>query len=423
MKHASNKGFTLLELLIGFLILTSVSVIFFQAMHRFRKETTFNSENFLASSLVEKVLEQCYQESQLNPHGMTAIGLADAAGQPYTVSTPVTDQETVFFSNPAITETRTPDLHHVLKDNFVLTVDTEKKDGFYEMIAGFKWNAQSGKGQVFSSTRVLSFTGEKEVLTTFALTDDAVKDRLVKDVFNSPGESLGAKVNSAGAQILLVHVGHIFYASLDWLKSTEFKEKREKAESLEAFAQAGSDEYEKCSQLYFEIARDLLHLMLSLQPHIDGATTNISFLASIPLPERFIAESRINRAGLYYRQLRRIFFNCILKVSERYEQQLKYVDFQKGQRQLVVRLFNINRILYANRLYSEEVGAGKIVERYESFLGTMHDFFKDKDPSIYRMTEQERGFIAQNKLTENFFVLKLTGKLFKEIDEFVNVLD
>ncbi|EKD82511.1 MAG: hypothetical protein ACD_39C01241G0003, partial [uncultured bacterium] len=65
MKRTENQGFTLLELLVGFFIIASVSVIFFQAMHSFRKESTFNSENYLASSLVEKVLEQCYQESQL----------------------------------------------------------------------------------------------------------------------------------------------------------------------------------------------------------------------------------------------------------------------------------------------------------------------------------------------------------------------
>jgi len=34
-----RKGFSLLELLIGFFLLASVSVIFLQTMHRFRKET------------------------------------------------------------------------------------------------------------------------------------------------------------------------------------------------------------------------------------------------------------------------------------------------------------------------------------------------------------------------------------------------
>ncbi|KAF1083015.1 MAG: hypothetical protein GQF41_0782 [Candidatus Rifleibacterium amylolyticum] len=419
----SRKGFSLLELLIGFFLLASVSVIFLQTMHRFRKETTFTSENYLASSLVEKVLEQCYQETQLNPHGMKAIGLADASGSPYEISTSITDKETVFFSQPSITEDRTPELYQLLKDNYALTVETEKKAGYYEMVAGLKWNAQSGRGELFSSSRVLSFTGKKEVLTTFDLADDAVEERLVKDVFNAPGSSLGAELSSAGAQTMLVHVGHVLYSSLDWLNDPDFAEKLQRAASLEVFTQPGSDEYARCSQLYFEMARDLLHLMLSLQPHTKGATDNISFLTSIPLPERFVVEGRINRSGLYYRQLRRIFFNCILKLSERYEQQLKYADFQRSQRQMVVRLFNINRILYANRAFSEEVSAITIEERYIDFLDAVQAFFKDRDASICRMADQERSFIATNKLTENFFVLDLTGKLFKEIDEYVNVLD
>ncbi len=423
MKNTKKHGFTLLELLVGFVIIASVAVVFFQSMHRFRKESTFNSENYLASSLIEKVLEQCYQESQLNPHGMKAIGLADAAGEPYTVSTQVTDKATVFFSNPAITQESTPDLHNILQDNYILTVNTSKEEGYYEMVAGLSWNAQSGKGQVFSSSRVLAFTGKKEVLTTFELTDDEVKNRLVSDVFNSPGSNLSAKLASIGAQTLLVHVGHIFYSCLDWLKSDELKERRERIESLEVFTSAASAEYAKCSQLYFELARDLLHLMLSLQPHIEKANSNINFLPSIQLPEKFIAESRINRSGLYFRQLRRIFFNCLLKLSERYEQQLKYADLQRGQQQMVVRLFNINRILYANRAFSEEISANTIEKRYETFLDTICTFFRDKDLSVYRMAEQERNFIATDKLSENFLTLQLTNQLFKEINDYVNILD
>lgn len=423
MKRRINGGMSLAELLIGFFIIASASVIFFQTMHRFRKETTFNSENFLASSLVEKVLEDCYQESELNLHGMQAIGLADAAGKPYSVSTQITDKETVFFSSPAITQASLPELHHALKDNFILSVETEKKTGFYELTAGFKWKAESGKGQAFSSTRVLSFTGEKEVLTTFALALSAVKERIVKDIFSSPGANLEAEVSSIGAQNLLIQVGHIYYACLDWLNSGEFKDKRQQAKSLEVFTDAGSDDYVKCTRIYFEMARDLLHLMLSLKPHISGARTNINFLANIPLPGRFIAESRINRAGLLYRQLRRIFFNCILKVAERYEQQLKKADSQRLQRQMIGRLFNINRILYVNREFSEEIDPGEIVARTGKFLDAMQTYFRDKDASIYRMTDQERSFIDQNKLQESFFMPGLINELFAEIDEFVVVID
>ncbi|MDD2997896.1 MAG: hypothetical protein PHV05_02470 [Candidatus Riflebacteria bacterium] len=423
MKRCNKNGMTLAEILIGFFIIASASVIFFQTMHRFNKETTFNSENFLASSLVEKVLEQCYQESDLNIHGMEAIGLADTDGKPYSVSTYITDKETVFFSNPAITIASTPNLHHILKDNFNLKINTEKKDGFYELTAGFEWSAQSGKGQAFASTRILSFTGEKEVLTTFALTEDVVKERLVKDVYSAPGENLETKLSSIGAQKLLIQIGCIYYSCIDWLNSNEFKNKYQQAKSLEIFTQADSADYAKCTRMYFEMARDLLHLMLSLKPNLDEALTSKSFLSGIPLPERFIVESRMQKGGLYYRQLRRIFFNCILKVAERYEQQLKHAVSQRSQRQIISRLFNINRILHANREFSEEISSAQVVSRTENFLNTIKNFCKEKDPSIYRMADQEKNFIAQNKLKENFFILRLTNELFKDIDKFVAILD
>lgn len=419
----SNRGLTMIELLIGFFLIISVSIIFFQTVHSFKKETTFTSENFLASSLIEKVLEQCYQESELNLHGMKAIGLTDADGKPYNFSTFITDSETVFFANPAITGVETPNLHKTLKDSFNLKIDGEKKTGFYEISAGFSWKAQSGRGQAVSNTRILSFTGDKEILTTLDLNEAQVKDRLAKDIFNSPGASLESKVSSSGAQKLLLGMGHIYYSSKDWLNSSEFKDRYEKAKSLEAFTQPDSEEFGKCSRLYFEMARDLLHLMVSLKPMIDDTRANLSFLASVPKPEKYIAESRIQRGGLFFRQLRRIFFNCLIKVSDRYEQQLKKADTQRIQRQIVVRLFNINRILYANQSFSEEMTPAQITDKYEKFLDTILESFRESDPAIFRMANQEKDFISKNSLKENFFILKLTDELFTAIDQYVDILD
>lgn len=423
MNIKSRSGVTLVEILIGFLLIGSASVIFFQTMHRFRKETAFTTENFLASSLVEKVLEQCYQETELNPYGLEAIGLADKNGKPYNISTYVTDKETVFFARPAITEKATPELYDVLKDNFNLNVTSEKKDGYYELTAGFEWNAKTGNGQAFANTRILSFTGEKEVITTFSLSEDEVRKKIVEDIFNSPGAALETKISSIGAQKLVLSAGYIYYSCVGWLNSDEFKNKLQQAKSLEFFSKPESEEFQKCTELYFGMARDLLHLMLSLKPRLDDFNSQFSFFESIPLPEKFIVASRIEKAGLYYRQLRRIFLNCIFKVTQRYEQQLKITDNQRQQRRLIGRLFNLNRILYVNKDFSEEVSPNQIVYRNKDFLDDMQKFFADKDPSIYRMIDQEKAFIAQNKLRENYFVLKLTNDLFKDIDEFLVVLD
>jgi hypothetical protein len=233
MNIKSRSGVTLVEILIGFLLIGSASVIFFQTMHRFRKETAFTTENFLASSLVEKVLEQCYQETELNPYGLEAIGLADKNGKPYNISTYVTDKETVFFARPAITEKATPELYDVLKDNFNLNVTSEKKAGYYELTAGFEWNAKTGNGQAFANTRILSFTGEKEVITTFSLSEDEVRKKIVEDIFNSPGAALETKISSIGAQKLVLSAGYIYYSCVGWLNSDEFKNKLQQKPTLD----------------------------------------------------------------------------------------------------------------------------------------------------------------------------------------------
>jgi len=269
----------------------------------------------------------------------------------------------------------------------------------------------------------MSYTGEKEVLTSYSLSDADVRGLVLKDILCSPASTLDSAVSSDGARKLLMSVGHIYYSCKSWLNSTDFKSRMQKIESLEAFSQPGSENYLKCSRLYFELARDQLHLMLSLKPHLKTACDNINFFANIPLPGRFVAETRISRGGQYFRQLRRIFLNCIVKVSQRYEQQLKHADSKRSQRLMIGRLFNINRLLYVNREFSEEVAADKIVARINAFLDSMEAAFRDKDPTIFRMADQERSLIAQDKIRQSYFTPRLANELFTEIDAYLKILN
>ena len=423
MKHKNKTGVTLIEMLIGFIIIGFVSVIFLKTMHTFRKETTFTTENFLALTLSEKVLEKCYQETELNPYGMETIGVADPNGKNYSFSTYITDKETIFFSKPAITKKTAPNLYSMLKDNFNLNITSEKKDGYYELSAGFKWKAKTGQGKAFSSTRILSFTGEKEVLTTFSLSENEVKQKIAEDIYGNKGANIEAQLGISGAYELVTSIGHIFYSCKEYLNSKEFNQKLQQVKSLKRFYQANSKNFQKCTQMYFEISRDLLHLMLSLKPHLSKAKEKMVFLEKLPLPEKFIIESRIEKGGLYYRQLRRIFMNSILKFQERYKQQLNCASTQRQQRRMISRLFNANRILYVNRNFSEEVNSSKIVAQTNEFLNLMKAYFKEKDPSICRLIDQEKCFISGNKLEQKYFVLRLTNELFNEIEEFSNILD
>ena len=421
-----RSGFTMLELLIGFFIIGASSVVYFQAMHMFRKESVFFSEHYVASALLEKVLEQCYQETELNPHGVNALGLSDALGNPYPVTTHITDEQTVFFQQPAIKPQTMKNLHNMLENNFVLELSTEQKPGFYEITAGFSWSAQYGKGSSETYCRVLSAPGEKEVITDLELSDTAVEQRLVSRVFSAPGTTLSSNLGSIGAQELLMNLGHIYYTCFDLFSSAEFQRRCRDAEDLETGYSSNSEEFARCSQMYFDIARDLLHLMVHLKPRLEYVKSNLTFLDVIPFRERLVVEGYVDRGAQYYKQLRRIFLASVLKVSERFEQQLNHARTMRDQRLMVAQIFNFYRVLYVNRAYCEDVvtvnmAEQRIKSKYNLFLSRMNEYFAERDPAIQRMALQERGYIAANNIEDKYFLPRMLKELFADIEAFAAI--
>lgn len=429
MKHNNHKeAFTLLELLIGFLIIASSSVIFFQTLSMFRKETAFYSEHFLASAMVEKVLEQCHQETDINPHGISALGLVDQIGAPFESNSYITDGQSVFFQQPKISAEEMPPLHHMLNDNFQLKIVPELKEGFYEIDAGFEWNTIHGKASSNSFCRVLTFSGKKQVESRLILDRAIVEERLVSNLFDNPDTNLSSNLDSIGASELMINTGLVYYTCVSLFGSSDFSEKLQQAASLEQGYSVGSDEFADCTELYFEIARDILHLMTSLKDEeiIKGIRGNLGFLDRIPAEPQYIIVGFIKQNIAYFRKLRRLFLTCALKMAERYEYQINSAPTQREQRALVVRLFNIYRIIYANRKFAEEVissdtGEQRVKDRYLRFLGLMRTYFAERDPSIERMAAQEQIFIGQNILKDKYFIPRYINELFEEFETLAGI--
>jgi hypothetical protein len=218
-----KKALTLLEVMIGVFLISSSTLVFIKVLNLFKKETTFYSEHFLASSLNEKVLETCFQETDINSYAMQTLGLADASGDPVSFQSLVTDGQTPFFH---ITADESPILHQKLKDNFRLSVDCRSENNeFYEIETTFAWTTQTGKGSSSSICRFLTFDGDKEVETLFSLEDSVVEGRLLNNVFNSPSSSLEHLVPSFGGQELVMSIGHIYYPCFDLMSSPDFFER------------------------------------------------------------------------------------------------------------------------------------------------------------------------------------------------------
>ncbi|MBF0545946.1 MAG: prepilin-type N-terminal cleavage/methylation domain-containing protein [Candidatus Riflebacteria bacterium] len=93
----SQRGFTLVELSIGMALLMLLAVIFFTLVKGGARESVLSSEHFTEAMLSQKVTEDLIEEVELNPYGISTLGMDESA--PLT-SSPVIDGGAPFFLKP-----------------------------------------------------------------------------------------------------------------------------------------------------------------------------------------------------------------------------------------------------------------------------------------------------------------------------------
>ena len=447
-----NKGTTLLELMVGFFILAGGVLIFIRILGMFKQETTYYSEHFLANSLNEKILEACYHETEINPYGLEALGLVDTSGTPTPINTAVTDGETVFFQDPAITQPNTKYLYSKLKDNFQLTVgcdSTPKK--FYEITPGFRWNAKTGKGSLNSTCRFLAFTGKSEATSTYSLSDSAVKTAITKKVGRA-GTGFASVFPNEDRRELMLNLGHLFYP-LEALfpvpdpnALTQPKTLRNeflRIESKKNSYPPSSDNYAKITKEYFNMARDMLHLLVYFKPRFQyiqdkklvfssfdrNNNSSISAARGDPKVYRDDAEDLLRDSLNYTHAVQDIFINCLLELVSRYEKQLDSIKLAREQRRIAIRVLNFYRILYVCRNQSNVILArsnnintgAQTRSDFLDFLRKMRDYFEKRDATLNRMALQELSLLSPTE-NANYYKRYKVPQIVKELFECIEDL-
>lgn len=428
LQPITRNGFSLVEVVIGFCIIAASSVIFFQTVHLFKKETTFYSEHFIASAMLEKVMERSFQETDLNPHGLKALGLESSDGSISPIESQITDGQSVFFQHPSIDMAKHEQLFSLLNDNnFVLGINATKEKGYFDIVNSFKWQAKYGSGESEAYGRILNFTGEKEVETDIELDDSVVEKLLVKKIYDLDGVSLSSKFNSINACEVAMNTGHIYFTCFELFSSADFQNRCKQLESdALAINPGATGAYAAHTQKYFVFACDLLHVMVAFEPRLKKIHEGLNFIDTLPLREKSIMQGYILKAGSFYQRLRSLFLASLLKMIDRYEQQINSGMLPREQRTFIIRLFNLYRIIYVNREFFNNVvttgqSAERIKSKFQLFLVRMREYFADRDSSIERMAAQERGFINQDELARYYFLPDFTSKLFTEIDRLANL--
>jgi len=203
-----RKAMTLVEITIGFAILTAISAFFISFMTASSKEISFSSDHFNAVVLSQKISEDLLEEMALNPYGLETLGIDETIKSKHDV----VDGSSVFFSfiedrsepwgliEPAkdgmINSSMQPLYNSVKKFKFGVSGSRLAKSGDHEdrnLVAcnvDFFWQTQTGKGAYNSSFDLFSPVSAKKVTLGVSLNEAEIDARIPAEVYMRPTQKL-----------------------------------------------------------------------------------------------------------------------------------------------------------------------------------------------------------------------------------------
>ena len=417
-----KRGLTLIELTIGIFLIGGIAIVYLQSMQSSKKKNEFYSEHFMASIMAAKVVEACFQETDLNPYGIEALGLADSAGKPFSFSTMVTDGQTVFFKKPIISKETTPLLYDTLKKDFMLNIKTDgASNRYFTLDTSFNWKAGTGSGDFSYLCRFPNYVMKKEALSTFAFPESQLEKKVVERIFEEKNKSLSNFVSSPAAMEVALATGRIYFTSAGLFAAPEFISAYQKAEKIAGETHAAnSAEYKSGTEAFFIVARELLDAMIYLQPHLETINNDIAMIDSLNLRNKSRLELYIYKSTLAMEKMKQLFFVCVNEAASRYREQLKTSASLREQRTIVERCFSMHRLMFSTMNFCDGVfpsGSSEsiIKQEYYEFLDTIQNYFTERDNTIARLAAQEKKFTQSDQLVKRYFTCDLVYKLFSTI--------
>lgn len=430
MKLTNRKrGLSLIEMMIGFLIIGGVTLIYIQTINMSRKKSQFYSEHFIAALLAAKVVESCLQETDINPYGIEALGLADEKGKPFKVSSMITEGQSVFFKHPVINEKENPFLFDQVKKDFLLKILTDdSKTNCFSVTTSFDWEASTGSGNFSFNCFFPNYVMKKEATSSYAFPEDQLEKRIVERILSEKNVSLSTIISSPTAAEVSRACGRIYFSAAGFFGSPQFNEAATLADKIskESVAPATA-RYAEGTEKYFEIARDSLDLLLYLKPHIDYIGKNIDSIESIKLYHKAQLENYLYKSGVVLAKLQQLYFASVNEAASRYKEQIKAAKNLRNQRFLIERSLSMHRILYANRKFCTDVFVSANAENvikaeYFDFLAALSSHFDAKDPAIFRLVQQEKKFARDEMLRKRYFICDYVYLMFSSIAEMIKKL-
>lgn len=411
MKHQPRQAMTLVEVTIGFAILTTITIFFINFLTSSSKEMAFSADHFNAVVLSQKISEDILEEMALNPYGLETLGIDESIKSRHDV----VDGSSIFFSfiedrtepwglieptkDGMINNAMQPLYDSVKKYKFGVAGKRLAKTGDHEdrnLVAcniDFSWKAQTGKGSFGSSFQLFSPTAAKKVALGATFNEAEIDARIPTEVYRRPVQTIGELATKIGENVdTILAVGRISIVSGDFINSQSFRDSKEKIKALllKSSALAPDDTAAlftirlELAKTWYELAKVCFQMVSYLEPHF----------ATLQLQGKFDGSSgsgfnpiSFQQDLMNFRIIYEYFAGAIIQARYYYYLLLMpdmvALKGAKAQLQIIQKLINIYRV--TSILPNRPEG----MSEYRSFLQRVHGMSVNRNPFLNRMISYE----------------------------------
>lgn len=438
--YNQNKGFTLLEIMVGVFILSSMALMFFWVVKSSSKESTFSGNHFSAIMIGQKVAEDIMEEYALNPYADESLGINTSLAK----QTTVIDGDSVFFmaiedscppwgqiesaKDGGINKLQEP-LYSQMK-GFLLgsSVISDSPEGFYEernnlqkVKLNINWKNAIDKGKTEKIFFVFAPREAKKVAdptTSFDYAalgiEEAIKSLLPEGTdFSKPLSEILSSLDANEKMIFDLAATNILCEN--FVKSNLVKKITREIRECErklGFVTDRKTEFELKLQIaknWYQVARLSFNVVAAIAknmaPVAEDERSEDTFKSINPFKLRL---SLMNIKITY-----RYFLDAMIAARYYYQKlltpEMVAIAGQKRQQDIIVRLFDIYRIL------SFAPGHSKGKLEYAGFILRVKEMSAWKNQHLYRFADQEKKFSEDfSTLIEKFPNLKPVHQILTE---------